>query len=215
MENGPLILKLLPQLVHPYQVSVVDHRQGALHIFDGQGLGVLPLPGPGGGIAHMAHGHGPVQPLEGLLVKHLADQAHVLIKGLLPVIDGGDAASLLSPVLQGVQPVIGGLGTAPRRVIDAEHAALLVQAHVRPGPLQFRLCSVCHLRCSFPLRQKSATTPLSRRRCPYKILYYSSPPSCNKKPGRKPSDMRPGIAGSFCEIFTRREKGLPNGKILW
>ena len=200
MENGSLILKLLPQLVPPYQVSVVDHRQGALHIFDGQGLGVLPLPGPGGGIAHMAHGHGPVQPLEGLLVKHLADQAHVLIKGLLPVIDGGDAASLLS---------------APRRVIDAEHAALLVQAHVRPGPLQFRLCSVCHLRCSFPLRQKSATTPLSRRRCPYKILYYSSPPSCNKKPGRKPSDMRPGIAGSFCEIFTRREKGLPNGKKLW
>ena len=215
MEDGPLVLEPGPQPVHVHQIAVVDHRQRSLHILDGQGLGVLPRPSAGGGVAHMAHRHGPIQALKGLPVEDLADQSHVLIKGLLPVIDGGDAASLLSPVLQGVQPVIGGLGTAPRRVIDAEHAALLVQAHVRPGPLQFRLCSVCHLRCSFPLRQKSATTPLSRRRCPYKILYYSSPPSCNKKPGRKPSDMRPGIAGSFCEIFTRREKGLPNGKKLW
>ena len=172
MENGPLILKLLPQLVHPYQVSVVDHRQGALHIFDGQGLGVLPLPGPGGGIAHMAHGHGPIQPLKGLFVKHLADQAHILIKGLLPVVDGGDAAGLLPPVLQGIQPVIGGLGAAPRRIIDTEHAALLVQAHVRPVPLQFCLCSVCHLRRSFLLCAKKA----QRRPCPGVVVrtkYYT------------------------------------------
>ena len=61
VEDGALVLKLPPQGVHPHQVAVVHHRKGALYIFDGQGLGVLPLPRAGGGVAHMAHRHGAVE----------------------------------------------------------------------------------------------------------------------------------------------------------
>ena len=128
VEDGPLVLKVPAELVHPHQIAVVDHRQGALHVLDGQGLGVLPFPRPGGGVAHMAHRHGAVEPVQGLLVKDLAHQAHVLVKGLLPAVDGRDAAGLLPTVLEGVQPVIGGLGAPALRIVDAEYPALLVQA---------------------------------------------------------------------------------------
>ena len=80
----------------------------------------------------MAHRHGPIQALKGLPVEDLADQSHVLIKGLLPVIDGRDAAGLLPPVLEGVQPIIGGLGAAALRVIDPEYTALLVEPLLQP-----------------------------------------------------------------------------------
>ena len=67
VEDGSLVLKGAAQLVDAHQVAVVNHRQGALHILDGQGLGVLPLSGPGSGIADVAYRHGAVEPVQDVL----------------------------------------------------------------------------------------------------------------------------------------------------
>ena len=128
VEDGPFVLKVPAELLHPHQVTVVDHRQSALHVLDGQGLGVLPLPRPGGGIPHMPHCHGPVQLFQRLLVKDLAHQAHVLVKGLFPVIDHRNAAGLLSPVLEGVQPIVGCLGTPSLGIIDPKNSTFFMQS---------------------------------------------------------------------------------------
>ena len=102
VENGSLILKVPAELVYPDQIAVVHHCQGALYVFDGQRLGVFPLARSGGGIAHMADCHGAVEPFQCLFGEDIAYQPHVLVKGLLPVVDGSDAAGLLPPVLKSV-----------------------------------------------------------------------------------------------------------------
>ena len=129
LENGPLVLESCAQLVRMGQIAVVGQGQGSLDIPQRQRLGVLPAGPARGGIAHMAHRHGPVQPVQDRLVKHLPHQSRVLVIGHLPVIDGGDAAGLLPPVLEGVQTIIGGAGAVSGWVIDAEHAALLMKLH--------------------------------------------------------------------------------------
>ena len=188
VEDCPLVLEPGPQPVHVHQIAVVDHRQRSLHILDGQGLGVLPRPSAGGGVAHMAHRHGPIQALKGLPVEDLADQSHVLIKGLLPVIDSRDAAGLLPPVLEGVQPVIGGLGAAALRVIDPEYTALLVEPLLQPDV--FHTHDILR-----PFR-------LRRLACPgKKIVYYSAPRSDHQGQDLKYFYKIPALSRIFCRIF--------------
>ena len=105
----------------------MGQRHAALEMVHQNWLDVPLVVAAGGAVAHMAHGHGAVEALKGLLVKHLADQAHILVKGLLPVVDGRDSAGLLAPVLQGVQAVVSGLGAAALGVTHAKDAALLMK----------------------------------------------------------------------------------------
>ena len=74
----------------------------------------------------MAHGHGAAQPVQNFRGEYLSHQAQVLVERHLAVSDGGDAAGLLSPVLQGEEAVIGGAGAVSGRVQHAEYAAFLV-----------------------------------------------------------------------------------------
>ena len=74
LKNGALVLKPGAQLRRIHQVAVVGHGQGPFDIFEGQGLGVFPAPASGGGIAHVSHRHGAVQPLQRLVVKDVAHQ---------------------------------------------------------------------------------------------------------------------------------------------
>ena len=77
----------------------------------------------------MAHRHGAVQTIEHVGVEHIPHQAHVLVEGQHPLVDGGNAAGLLAPVLEGIQAVIGGAGTVPAGITDAEQATLFVDGH--------------------------------------------------------------------------------------
>ena len=129
LEDGAPVFKEGAQFGGVHQVAVVSHRQGALDVLEGQGLGVFPLPAAGGGVAHMAHGHGAIETVQHVGVEHVSHQAHILVEGEHPLVDGGDATGLLPPVLEGVQAVIGGAGTVPVGVADAEQSAFLVNGH--------------------------------------------------------------------------------------
>ena len=107
----------------------MGHRQGALDVLQGQGLGVLPADAAGGGVAHVAHRQGAPQLVQLLGVEHLPHQAQILVEAQLQPLHGGDAAGLLAPVLEGVESVIGRAGAAAGRVVDAEHAAFFVDCH--------------------------------------------------------------------------------------
>ena len=100
--------------------------QGALDIFQRQRLGVLPAHAAGGGVTNVAHRHRTAQLVQDRTAEHVPHQPQILVERELPVVDGCNAAGLLPPVLQRVQTVIGGAGAVPRRVVDAENAALLV-----------------------------------------------------------------------------------------
>ena len=78
----------------------------------------------------MTHGHAAlVQLFQHVAGKDLVDQTNVLVAVNHAVVVDGDAAALLSAVLQGVEGVVGGGHHAGFSVleIDAEYAALLVQ----------------------------------------------------------------------------------------
>ena len=126
LEDGAPVLKGGAQLVGVDQIAVVGHGQGALDVLEGQGLGVFPAAAAGGGVAHVAHGHGAPQPVQNFGGEHLSHQAQVLVKGQLTVLNGGDAAGLLSPVLKGKETVIGGAGAVSGGVQHAEDTTFLM-----------------------------------------------------------------------------------------
>ena len=80
----------------------------------------------------MANRHGPAQSIQDVLMEHIPHQPQVFMIGQLPVVDGGDAAGLLPPVLEGVKPVIGGPCAVSGRVIDAKDAAFFMNGHGFP-----------------------------------------------------------------------------------
>ena len=90
------------KLFHIHQISIVRYRKRALYIAQRQRLGVLPQRTARGGVAHMAYRHGPVQPLQIRPAEYLPDQAHILPAALLQAVHRGNAAGLLSPVLERV-----------------------------------------------------------------------------------------------------------------
>lgn len=104
LENSAVVLILLPQGLRIDQIAVVDHGQGSLDVRQSQRLGVFPLALSGGSVADMPHRHGTVEFVQNLLVEHVAHQPDVLVVGQFPVIGHRDAAGLLTPVLEGVQP---------------------------------------------------------------------------------------------------------------
>ncbi len=126
LEDGAPVLKGGAQLVGVDQVAVVGYGQGALDVLEGQGLGVLPAAAAGGGVAHVAHGHGAPQLVQNFRGEHLSHKAQVLVKGHLTVLNGGDAAGLLSPVLEGKETIIDGAGAVTGGVQHAEDTTFLM-----------------------------------------------------------------------------------------
>ena len=128
LENGAPALQLLPQLVGVGQVAVVGQGHAALVVVHQDGLDVALVVGPGGAVAHVAHGDGPrAQRAEPLCREHVVHQPHVPVGGEDPVVVHRDAGALLPPVLEGIQGVVGQGGhIGSLRRVHAEHAALLV-----------------------------------------------------------------------------------------
>jgi len=129
VENGALHLQRPAQLHGVHQIAVVGQRHAALDVVDHDGLAVFPPVSAGGAVAHMAHGHGAAgKGIQHRLCEHLIEQARVLIVRKQSVVVHHDAAALLPPVLEGVEPVIGAHGEiGALRAADAQHAAFLVQ----------------------------------------------------------------------------------------
>ena len=87
-----------------------------------------------GRIAHVADRVAALELLEDPLVEHVGDQPHAAVHCLRPVRARvrDDPRALLAAVLERVEPEIGelcGLG----RTVDADHAALVVEAVVEMG----------------------------------------------------------------------------------
>ena len=75
---------------------------------DLDGLAVAPVGGPGGAVAGVAHRHSSLgEPVQRFTGEHLPHQPKVLVGGEHPVIVDHDAAALLSPVLEGIETVVG------------------------------------------------------------------------------------------------------------
>ena len=100
VEDGAGHFQLGAQLVGVGQVAVVGQGHAALVVVDHDGLGVEPPVPSGGGVAHMAHGHGAgTQVVQDLRGKDLAHQPHVLVVPEQTVVADHNAAALLAPVL--------------------------------------------------------------------------------------------------------------------
>ena len=108
VEDRAVLLQTGSQLIGVGQISVVCQRHPPLVVVDDDGLGIALAVGAGGGIADVPHDDvSAPQPLEALLRKNLVDQPLVPIGGKYSVIVDCDPRALLSPVLEGEQPIIG------------------------------------------------------------------------------------------------------------
>ena len=105
------------------EVAVVPEREPGVADLAVDGLGVAPGAGPGGGVAHVADGEVAVERHQVALVEDLRDEAHVLDHGDGLAVAHRDPGRLLTPVLERVQALVGGLRHRLSRRVDAEHPA--------------------------------------------------------------------------------------------
>ena len=131
MEDGAGQFQFVAKLSGVGQVAVVGQGQLALLVVDLDGPAVAPAGGAGGGVAGVGDHHLPLR--EGgqhLFGKDLVDQAQVLVGSEDAVVIHDDAATLLAPVLEGEEAVVGQVGhVGGRRRHHAEDAAFLMDAH--------------------------------------------------------------------------------------
>ena len=111
------------------QIAVMGDGQGHPAVGDQKRLGIFQHGRAGGGVAHMADGHIPLQSGQLLFVKHIRHQTHALVFPDPGAVGNDDAGALLAPVLQGVQSEISQLGGL-RVSEDPENAAFLFQLTV-------------------------------------------------------------------------------------
>ena len=137
-------------MLRVHQITIVGHREGALNVFQRQRLGVLPADAAGGGVAHMAHRHGPSQLVQHPLVKHIPHQTQVLMIGELSVIHRGNPTGFLPPVLQGVESIIGGPGAVPGGIVDAKYSTFFVNGH-RHTPFLYGIMVSYHIKIPFSI----------------------------------------------------------------
>ena len=84
-----------------------DHLTAVLHH---EGLGVDEHGGAGGGIAHVADGQMPGEPIQDPGVEDLGHQPQAPVHADPFAVAGDDAAGFLAPVLEGVETEIGDPG---------------------------------------------------------------------------------------------------------
>lgn len=134
LEQAPLVLEPAAQQVRIDQIAVVGQGEVPREVAEQKGLHILDPPAPRSRVADVSHGHAPLERAQVGLVENFRHEPFALDAAQRPgVVHAHDAAPLLPPVLQGVQPVVGEFGGA-RNPEDPEHAALLVQLPIRRRP---------------------------------------------------------------------------------
>ena len=132
VEDGTLVFQLTSQLNGVGQVAVVAQGHGAPAMPDDHGLSIGPHPAAGSGIPDMAGSH-----VGGRLCQrgqhrrgeHLVDKAEIPVADNDAVVVDGNAAALLSPVLQSEQPVVNRSShIVSVKIIHAEDSTFFVQA---------------------------------------------------------------------------------------
>lgn len=123
------------------EVAVVGDGDFPTGAIDDEGLGVLEVGGAGGGIPGVADGDGPDEVMERGAGEDVGDQAHADLPVEIAAVAGDDPGAFLSPVLEGVEAVVGGLRGvgAPK---GAENTAVMFgvegeSAIVAPGKLRW------------------------------------------------------------------------------
>ena len=113
----------------------MGQRHAALEMVHQNWLDVPLVVAAGGAVAHMAHGDGAGPQLrQALPGKHLVHQAHIPVGGKHAIVIDNNSGALLSPVLQGVQRIIGiGRHIGGLRRSNAEHAAFFMDMAL-PAP---------------------------------------------------------------------------------
>ncbi len=147
MEDGTFIFQLAAQLDGVGQVAVVAQCHGAAAMAHDHGLCVGPHAAACRGVAHVTGSHvriGVCQTCQHRRGEHLVHKAEVAVAVDHAIIVHGDAAALLTTVLQGIQSRVGRsghiLGTGT--VVNAENAAFFVQ----------RICKIRHWFSFFALK---------------------------------------------------------------
>ena len=128
-------------------------RQRDDHVVDGGQVGLRGLPtlGPGGAVAHVAHGQLAGERRQVGVGEHLVDQTQVLADKDGVAVAHGDAGGLLPAVLQGKQSEVGQSGDVAAGRPDAEDAALVVQDVTFRLGVALPLLAVVHLLASLPM----------------------------------------------------------------
>ncbi|MPM63467.1 hypothetical protein SDC9_110347 [bioreactor metagenome] len=125
--GGAALVQPALEVVGVDEVAVVGEGDAVRRGGAKGGLGVAPDAGTGRGVAGVADGEVTGQRVQGALVEHLRDQAHVLEHHDPLAVRDGDAGRFLAAVLQGVEAVVGELGHVLPRRPHAEHAALILR----------------------------------------------------------------------------------------
>lgn len=128
VEYRTVELQRLPQLGGVCQVAVVGERHAALDMIDDQGLGVFAALPAGCGVADVPHRQlASAELLQALWREDLTDKAEVPISRYDAVVVDGNAAALLSPVLEREQGAVSQSGNIrPAAAVNAENAAFLM-----------------------------------------------------------------------------------------
>ena len=140
LEDRALALQLPAEGVGVGEVSVMGQGHAALVVVHQDGLDVALVVAAGGAVADVAHSDAPLpQGGKALRAEDIPHQTHVPVGPDDPVVVDGDAGTLLPPVLEGVEGIVGKAGdVSPLRQADAEDAALFVEVTVhvthRHGP---------------------------------------------------------------------------------
>ena len=110
LEDGPVILQLVPNDLCVGEVPVVGYREGAFRILDDKGLGVLEGARSRGRIPHVPYGRVPLDLLQPLLVEYVGDKTHLPAHVHGGAVGAHYARAFLSPVLEGMEPQVDEVG---------------------------------------------------------------------------------------------------------
>ena len=126
MGDFPEIVAAYEALDVPVHVVPEGERPHAVVLEDG--LGVVPLVGAGGRVAHVPDRGFALEGLQLLLVEDLGHQAEVPERGDVAALAGRDARGLLAAVLQRVEREVGEPGDFALRRVDAENATFVARS---------------------------------------------------------------------------------------
>ena len=115
------------------------------------GLGIADPTAARGGVAVVSHRQITGHAGQNLLIKHLADQAHVLMQADLAFVEHGDARRFLAAMLQGIQAEVGEVGDRLFPCENSKDAAGLLHAigtlrlaHVHRAPRLQTIFRILH-----------------------------------------------------------------------
>ena len=133
MENGAGKLQLFSQVLSIDQGAVVSNCQRSLDMAHQQRLGVETVGHPVTGVANMTDGHFPfAERIEAIVVEHLMNQTDILVRGKDTAVINGDAATLLTTMLQCIESVISAICYIGfrRTIVDTKKSTFFMNCHI-------------------------------------------------------------------------------------